>query len=236
MILPLPFWTVHRGKGRRFVAQRQNECIFLRGIRNQIEKHHFPYHIVKKRKLRWIKRKPAQRGSKLRGLKEGQKYDRNVERAICNGDDHPILTYFESQNLSPVAVKVFCTNANNNVRKEASCAEIDVVAWNRESECFACVEIKTSTKNVTQLEKEDVEAPVCRKTKRKRSFLDMARLQAQLGASFLQNTYGLDKTEAYLFLISNNDATNSVDKVNVFELENISEDKTKWIIGYDESE
>jgi len=173
------------------------------------------------------------------GLKAGRTFDKEVENAVlyyrC---EHVIFAQLEKRNLLPIAVKVLVTNAesNNKTQDEASCAEIDVVAFNRETGSFACVEIKRTTKYMHHLEKEEKRSPRCRKTKRKRHFLDMARLQAQLGAMFLKNTYDLEDVEAYLFVLSKNQDTDLVDDVNLFKLSLVDKIDVNWVLGYDEKE
>ena len=234
--LPPAQWKVCRGRNRRFVAQNQNRTIPLRGIRKQIETNHFPYHIAYRTRPFWTKDQMRQsNGSSRLGLKCGQLFDKEVENVIrCNDSDHPIFSCLDKHYLHPIDVKLMVTNAGPD-KAEASCAEIDLVTFNRSTECFACVEIKRTTKTMHQLEKEERQSPRCRKTNRKRHFLDMARMQAQLGAMFLKHTYQLDKVEAYLFVLSKNEDTGIVDTYNVLKLKEIEKVvDVKWILGYDD--
>ena len=229
--LPSAEWKVCRGRNRRFVAQNQNRAIPLLGIRKQIETNHFPYHIVYR--TRQFGTKDRIRPS-LSGLKCGQLFDKEVENAIrCNDSNHPIFSWLDKYNLHPIAVKLMVTNAEPN-NAEASCAEIDLVTFNRSTRCFACVEIKRTTKTMQQLEKEERKSPRCRKTNRRRHFLDMARMQAQLGAMFLKHTYKLDRVEAYLFVMSKHVDTGIEDEYNVLKLNDIKKLDFKWILGYND--
>ena len=235
--MPPASWIVRRGPARRFVALKENRTIPLCGIRRQIERNHYPYHLVKRNKPHWIRNEVHGWGknSRLLGLKAGQMLDKEVENAVRNDSEHVILTHLEKRNLFPIAVKVLATNAEiAEDTQEASCAEIDMVAFNRETGRFACVEIKRTTKSMQSLEKEEKRSPRCRRTKRKRHFMDMARLQAQLGAMFLKNTYDLEDVEAYLFVVSKNRDTDIVDDINLFQLKLVDEMNVNWIAGYDE--
>lgn len=233
--LPPARWKICRGRRRRFVAKNQNITIPLRGIRKQIETNHFPYHIAYRMRPFWTKRQTRRsNGSSQLGLKHGQLFDKEVENAIrCNDCNHPMFACLDRCHLHPVDVKLMVTNAEPE-KAEASCAEIDLVTFNRSTKCFACVEVKRTTKTMHQLEKEEIRSPKCRKTNRKRHFLDMARMQAQLGAMFLKRTYQLDKVEAYLFVISKNVDTGIVNEYNVLKLNDVEKLDFKWILGYND--
>ena len=87
---------------------------------------------------------------------------------------------------------------------------------------------------MSDLLKEEERSPRCRRTKRKRHFLDMARLQAQLCAIFLQNTYNLQTVEPYLLVLSSNADKSAVENVDVLKLELVDRLNVDWIVGYDE--
>ena len=235
--LPQARWTVRRGKGRRFEAHKGDAKIPLRGIRRQIERNHFPYHLVKRRIPPWIQQeRMLWNGSRLLGLKDGRLFDREVENAVRHDCEHVVFGHLKELDLFPIAAKILATNAELNQTEEASCAEIDLVAFNRTTGCFACVEIKRTAKCMQRLEKEEQRSPRCRRTKRKRHFLDMARLQAQLGALFLENTYDLEKVEPYLLILSKDRNSDIVDDVNLFKLDTIDKIDVKWVLGYDDKD
>ena len=234
--LPPCSWIVRRNKARRFIATKNDVTIPLQGIRRQIERNHFPYHIVKRHIPYWISKKRCNERSRMAGLEEGRFFDKEVEDAIRRHKyDHFIFTHLEKYNMYPIAVKVLATNAELNSRcQQASCAEIDVVAFNRATGSFAVVEVKKTSKCMHELLEEEERSPRCRKTKRKRHFLDMARLQAQIGAICLKNTYDLQNVECYLFVVSKSNATNSVNDANLFKLELVDQQDVKWIVGYEQ--
>ena len=62
----------------------------------------------------------------------------------------------------------------------------------------------------------------------------MARLQAQLCAIFLQNTYNLQTVEPYLLVLSSNADKSAVENVDVLKLELVDRLNVDWIVGYDE--
>ena len=231
--LPPCSWLVRRGKGRRFLAHKENVTVDLQGIRRQIERNHFPYHIVKQQRPPWIRRYPIP-GSRMAGLEGGRLFDREVENALHYDRDHFIFAHLAKHDLFPVAAKVLVTNAETEGKTKASCAEIDLVAFNRRTGYFACVEMKRTTKCMSDLLKEEERSPRCRRTKRKRHFLDMARLQAQLCAIFLQNTYNLQTVESYLLVLSSNADKSAVENVDVLKLELVDRLNVDWIVGYDE--
>ncbi len=185
MRLPDRRVVLKRAKGR-YVALFGARRVELRGVQSQIAKKHFPYHIVGRLRRQSF----LSTSSKRFGLVEGQKYDRAVELAFKTNSSHPLLEALKEKRLIPVATKVMSTNAvEGSGERVASCAEIDLVAYNLDTRRFACVEIKRSTKPLTRLRQEHDESPRCRLTGRKRSFLDMARMQAQLGAAFFDGTF-----------------------------------------------
>jgi hypothetical protein len=150
---------------------------------------------------------------------------------VKTGGAHPVCAALRENGLKPVTAKVWVTNAGYNVKStEASCAEIDLVAYDIRNDVYACVEIKRTGKTMRTVLDEHDEAPRCRKTGRKRSFFDKARMQCQLGSIFFGQTYDLPKVEAFLAVITT--AKDGKENVNLFSLKEIPPSGFEWIRGF----
>lgn len=176
------------GVGRSYRAYGKN----LTAIKKQIDSFMFYNKAWKIRRARII-------GSAALSSEKALRVGRAMDVAVSAMKDEEVNRTLEDLNLTFVSAQQAFTNATEG-GPDASVAIADLITMERSTRRPVVVEFKFTSLTMPQLVRERECAPRKSKTAFRPCLLDKAKIQAQLGALFMANTFSLPTRPAALVI------------------------------------
>ena len=188
-MLKSPVVEIGRGIGRSFIANGHK----LNAITKQINSALYY-------DKRWKIRRARAVGSSALPADVAMSLGRAMDAQVCAMKNPDVNRTLEELDLEFVRAQCPVTNYRNDC-VDASVAVVDLVMRERSTGRPVVVEFKNTSLTMKQLTTERYIAHRRRRTGFKPCLLDRAKIQAQLGALFLANTYTLEKRPAAAVIV-----------------------------------